>query len=702
MLINFLVIISLSFSAPSDFDTSLSIESLIKKLSSETEQDHAIARQLLSYKHPLEVLPKILPYLSSPNADINGTAKNILFDLANECKNWGDDVRKKFCEILIDNFTNDAFPSVAKGDILKALVFAVNEEVDLSPLKRFLFTEEWREKVRYALVESNTTSAKQLLCDSLREADDNLKVNILLGLYQLNSVPCEDTLDTLLSSQNSAVKASASLVLSNSSSPIYAEKLFNLCINEPEISDFYAQNWDALLKITENIVKSGGNWSYAMEMYKKIISNCRHQPTINSAIISIGRYGDDSSAEFLSSLVFQQSGEIKKSALYALTLIQNEAVLTKALELCDYLSIEEQSCILPLLIKGKTTPETTEIVHKIIKSGFGKKKFLYSFWEFPECHYLDFIPDIIETLSDDEKSLLTQSLWKYVSINPEDQSPDCFGKAYLYLYKILPPDEKQYVVTALKKYKLPGLSPELISELLKEDITSLPFPILYELYYTLPENSDNKPNLYSVILKYIKNAHSVESLISSIAGSKYLSNFPKLAGFITKWSIVGPFPWHYEDGINADFWIINSIDKKEEIVYQGEKFSWETLETEGWGYINLMKLCEGKSIDCSNLCAFGLARISVEKPIEAFVLLGSDDGFGLWINREKFFAKNADRGMKPDEDKIPITLKQGINEIAVLITQIKGGWNFCLRLVDCENKPIKFSIEEGISIEEGN
>ncbi len=695
MLINFLVAISFSFTAPSDFDPSLSIEILIQKLSSENEQDHAIARQLLSYKHPLEVLPKILPYLSSPNADINGTAKNILFDLANECKKWGDDVRKKFCEILIDNFTNEAFPSVAKGDILKALVFAVNEEVDLSPLKRFLFTEEWREKVRCTLVESNTTSAKQLLCESLREADDNLKINILLGLYQLNSTPCEDILDTLLSSQNSAVKVSASLVLSNSSSPVYAEKLFNLCLNEPEISDFYAQNWDTLLRITENIVKSGGNWNYAMEMFKKIISNCRHQPTINSAIISMGRYGDDSSAEFLSSLVSQTSGEIRKSALYALTLIQNEGVLPKALKLCDYLSIEEQSYILPLLIKGKNIPETAEIVHKIINSEFGKKKFLYSFWESPECYYLDYIVDILETLSDDEKSLLTQSLWKYVSSNPENQPPNCFGKAYLYLYNMVPPDEKKYVVTALKKYNLPELSSELISDLLKEDITSLPFPILYELYYTLPENSENKLNLYSVILECIKNADSVESLISSIAESKYLSNFPKLAGFITKWSIVGPFPWRYEDGINADFWMINSIDKEEEIIYQGEKFSWKTLETEGWGYINLTKLCEGKSIDCSNLCAFGLAKVSVEKPIEAFVLLGSDDGFGLWINREKFFAKNADRGMKPDEDKITIKLKQGVNEIAVLITQIKGGWNFCLRLVDCDNKPINFSIEEG-------
>lgn len=685
-----ILISSFLFFSPMDFDSSLSLELLIQKLASKSELDHAVARQLLPLRNPIEVFPRILPFLDSEEPDIKGTARNILFDLANEAEKWGGEVRKDFCTLLINAFIDQKRSTSAKGDILKALVFAVNEEIDLSVLKDYLLNEEWREKVRVALVEANTISAKRMLCESLDYLDDKGKISILLGFYQLGDALCEEKILALLSSSNSELRANAVLVLSNIPLPAYAEEIFQICIAEPEISDYYQQNWDSLLRITEKILQAGGNWDYAIEMYKKIIKFSASKPIIYSAIVGLGRYGDDRVAEFLTQLVITSEGEMRKTALYALSQINSRGIREKLLDLCNNLSFEEQAMLIPVLLREENE-DVHELISNILSTPTGREKFINSFWEHPDCGYIRYLSDIEKQITEAQKNKLIQALWRYVS-NPVEETQECVGKGYLLLYRMVSPDEKSYVMMGLKKFPILEMVDVLSQNISKDEYSNLPFSVLFEFYNRLPKEDLRRGEIETVLISQIKNS-SLSAIVQSIGESKYLESFPSFVGFINSWKIIGPFPWSFEEGIERDYGILEAVKKNEAIEWEGEKFEWKSVKTKGWGYVDLMELCKEKNSECSNICAFALANLYIHQPQEVFLLLGSDDGFRLWVNGEFIGAKNVDRGMTPDEERIPIKLQAGLNSILLQVTQIRGGWNFCVRLVDSNENPLKFEIK---------
>ncbi|MCA1901288.1 MAG: hypothetical protein LDL53_03565, partial [Candidatus Hydrogenedens sp.] len=124
--------------APSDFDRSMSLELLIGKLNSENPSDHAIARQLLPLKPPMDVLPKIIPCLQSTNPDISGTARNILFDITNRLIKTEMENKQIFYNKLINYFEDTSLSDSARDVILKTLILMIDEQTDLSVLREYL------------------------------------------------------------------------------------------------------------------------------------------------------------------------------------------------------------------------------------------------------------------------------------------------------------------------------------------------------------------------------------------------------------------------------------------------------------------------------------------------------------------------------------------------------------------------------------
>lgn len=79
---------------------------------------------------------------------------------------------------------------------------------------------------------------------------------------------------------------------------------------------------------------------------------------------------------------------------------------------------------------------------------------------------------------------------------------------------------------------------------------------------------------------------------------------------------------------------------------------------------------------------FAYAIAAVESPIDqdAKILLGSDDGYTLWLNGEIVGADmDVGRGVTPDQDRVPVSLRKGRNLVMLKVTQGVGGWGFCVR-----------------------
>ncbi len=685
--------------APSDFDSALSIEQLIGKLNSDNLQDHAIARQLLPFKSPMEVLPKIIPALGSDNPDVNGTARNILFDITNRMTQSGQKDKSQYINSLLVYFSDATLKDIAREHILKALSFIIDEATNPEILQNFLLDPVWREKVRTALVENGTVLSAKILCDSLKHVSDEEKVPILLGLFQMSEVPCIEEVNLLLDNSLMSVKTASARVIANTGSVLYASKLFNICKSTPETEPLHQELWDAYIRLAEKSVLNGGNWDYVMSMYRNVIANCKIPEIVESAIIGLGRFGDETIIPDVEAILLDhEKEEFHISVFYALKMLNIPAGTKPVLELCSKLPKEKQVYLVPFLIQ-RSNEKGKEIVNNLLRETGtnGKRIFLNSFYETPSLLYVEYIPSIMDTLEEAEKQKLAECLWRMMACyhEIEESEKQWMGRAYLYLFKLCPIEEQQIVLEGIKKFPVPETVDVLLPELGKQEPKNLPFLLLFELYNVLTdENKEKRSQIFETLREQLASTPSLEKIIGGIASSKNIHSFYTLAGFVEKWNLLGPFKWDSNEPFTENYGFPQSISMDVPYKYEGQEYTWKkNIPLEGWGYIGLTGLCTQISTDCENVCAFAYAKIEVPEDTTALAYIGSDDGFRLWVNQEEMSKKHVDRGMKVDEDKVEVYLKKGENDILLQITQLRGGWNFCFRLTDVSGKPLVFNVK---------
>ncbi|MGC8738561.1 MAG: hypothetical protein ACP5UA_07925 [Candidatus Hydrogenedens sp.] len=684
--------------APADFDRTLSIEQLVGKLNSDSPQEHAIARQLLPLKSPMEVLPKIVPALGSDNPDISGTAKNILFDITNRMAKAEQAEKMQYINILLNYFADTSLKDLSREYILKSLSLIMDEETPTEILQKFLLEPLWTEKVRTALVENGTLLSAKILCNSLNILSDEGKTAILLGLYQMDKIPCIEEVVSLLDSPMMSIKVASARVIANTGLLLYAPKLFDVCKSTPETEPLYQELWDAYIRLAEKSALNGGNWDYTIFMYRNVIENCKIPAIIESAITGLGRYGDETIIPDLETILLNSDKEMfHLSAFHAIKMLNIPSTVQPVLELCSKLTKEKQLYLLPSLVQINDERGKTIVQNLLEESGSnGKRMLLNAFYENPSLLYINYVPTIMGNLEESEKQKLVECLWRVVASyhEVEDSEKQFMGKAYLYLFKLCPPEEREIVMDRIKKFPTPETVDVLLPELGKEDPKNLPFPLLFELYNTLTDDNKEKRNQIYEILREQLATVPLEKIISSISNSKNLPQFCSLAGFVSKWNLLGPFPWNTQEPFVENYGFPQTISIDTPYKYKDKGYDWKKdVSVEGWGYVGLMGLCSQSSMDCENICAFAYTKIDVSEDTSAFACIGSDDGFRLWINQEEIVNKHVDRGMKVDEDKAEIHFKKGENTILLQITQIKGGWNFCFRLTDASGKPLIFNIK---------
>lgn len=87
-----------------------------------------------------------------------------------------------------------------------------------------------------------------------------------------------------------------------------------------------------------------------------------------------------------------------------------------------------------------------------------------------------------------------------------------------------------------------------------------------------------------------------------------------------------------------------------------------------------------------NKNAVAYASFAVKSPEDrnAVLMTGSDDGIKVFVNGDPVFTKRAFRGLRTDEDRIPIVLKKGWNTVVLKVDQAEVLWAVTARLVNPE------------------
>ncbi len=162
-----------------------------------------------------------------------------------------------------------------------------------------------------------------------------------------------------------------------------------------------------------------------------------------------------------------------------------------------------------------------------------------------------------------------------------------------------------------------------------------------------------------------------------------LEILPKFEDFITAWMVSGPY---VNEEINTN--MLYEFSFPPEKPEEEAKVVWKPASP-GTNPNKPMVVELHKILGGDNRVAYLRTYIWSDTELDANLLIGSDDGVRIWVNRNKVFGKNANRACVPDEDTVPIHLKQGWNHILAKIRQGSGEWEFCARIRNLDGSPFE-------------
>jgi hypothetical protein len=195
---------------------------------------------------------------------------------------------------------------------------------------------------------------------------------------------------------------------------------------------------------------------------------------------------------------------------------------------------------------------------------------------------------------------------------------------------------------------------------------------------------------------------------------------PDKNGFIRYWLVCGPFPnpggrlsYHSVTGIGSsgtgldkDFFAssggeqnlmpVEGMTQTANFYNTKEGYWMEDVQLPvsridcSWNKIKSSNYSVGLNFPYFSTNIIGYAACYIESPEDrkAKVKIGSDDGYKFYLNHKMAGKLNKVRGIKIDDNIHNILLKKGLNTLLIAISQDVGGFGFCLRFTDMNDKPL--------------
>ena len=200
-----------------------------------------------------------------------------------------------------------------------------------------------------------------------------------------------------------------------------------------------------------------------------------------------------------------------------------------------------------------------------------------------------------------------------------------------------------------------------------------------------------------VVLKDVRAGNGVVPLDFTVTGKD-----PKAAGYavgidafvaepkrayIPEWYVIGPFPNARDEklqrlGLDTPYPPEREI--KLDAKYEGvdaQQVSWVLKQTPARGRFDLYDFDPYEMV-----VVYALTYVYSPRAATVPFLLGSDDGVKVFLNGKEIHRYLAVRVAAPDQDRIPLALKEGWNVLLLKIENNYGGYNFYARIIDREKQ----------------
>jgi len=157
--------------------------------------------------------------------------------------------------------------------------------------------------------------------------------------------------------------------------------------------------------------------------------------------------------------------------------------------------------------------------------------------------------------------------------------------------------------------------------------------------------------------------------------------------YIPEWYVIGPFPNVRDSalqrlGLDTPYppERETKLDAKYEGV-NGQPVSWVLKQTPAKGRFDLYDFDPYEMV-----VVYALTYIYAPRATTVPLVLGSDDGAKVFLNGKEAHRFLALRVAAPDQDRIPLELREGWNALLLKIENNYGGYNFYARVIDREKQ----------------
>jgi len=163
----------------------------------------------------------------------------------------------------------------------------------------------------------------------------------------------------------------------------------------------------------------------------------------------------------------------------------------------------------------------------------------------------------------------------------------------------------------------------------------------------------------------------------------------KTSEWINNWYLLGPIQLEegsstvsHLGGFETDYLSKHGGETNPEVkIGQAEQIGNTTLTwfeyTSPDSTVNLDKAVSKRSF----VVAYAYKELAAEKEGTYILSLGTNDGGRLWINGVEVWDYPGARGLKADEDLIPVFLKKGKNKILLKVEERGNNWGFAVRIL---------------------
>jgi len=665
------------------------IDSLLAKLAGTDEVARCEARQMLP-REGVEVVAKLLPLVKHENPVIWYAAFGVLSDFANEVSVAGREADRAAVATSLMSLVAPDQPPVIKERGLRLLWQVVPKGFDITPIAALLNDKDLREKARSTLVLIQTPEAAAALREALKKADPDFAAALLEGLRELKDGASLAVIRDMARHESPKIRAAAVRALSWAADPADVPVALGVAKSAEDATRSDAT--DALLLLADAIIAKGTDRPAALAAYREVLASSTNTALQGAAIVGLGTCGCEAAVKaILGTMGGKDARDLEPAALAAFELIRSPAGYQALIEACATASPDMQISLLGVFGRKRDTvfiPLLSE------KSQAGEARVRHAaLGALAESGLAEGMPALIaaaEKTSGADKTLAVTSLRTLSDALRRQGSPQA-GKAFNALYRLSQTDDqRRQAMEGIKTFPTPEAF-ELIRGAMTNPqlIESASASLAGVARVLLDAGRTGEANeALQLLIDKAASPEAIQKLIQMSGAIANRTDLPRRLGFVTSWTMVGPFPWSASEAFKKININEPQVDPTSTYKVGDKELRWKAVKTQDLAGVVDLTGAFGVQAGC---VAYGVAEITVPAACEAVARMGSDDGIKLWVNGQVAHENNVDRGLQLDQDKAKVQLKAGKNTLLVEVTQGGGGWNFCLRLTQSDGAPLAFT-----------